>query len=145
MTNQGGQEGEHLRLLSVFHYVVGAMAALFGCIPIFHLGFGIFMLVAPAGSWDGGEGPPPFVGWMLVIMAGLFILAAWTFALCLILAGRFLGRRVHYGYCCVMAAIACMFMPLGTVLGVFTLIVLMRPSVKALFGQPGWPPAMPPT
>ena len=33
-----------------------------------------------------------------------------------------------------MAAISCAFMPFGTVLGVFTLIVLLRPGVKELFG-----------
>jgi len=32
-----------------------------------------------------------------------------------------------------MAAIACINMPFGTALGVFTLIVLARPTVKALF------------
>jgi hypothetical protein len=36
-----------------------------------------------------------------------------------------------------MAAIACMLMPFGTVLGVFTIIVLMRPSVKELFAAAG--------
>jgi hypothetical protein len=33
----------------------------------------------------------------------------------------------------VIAALLCMFMPFGTVLGVFTIIVLVRDSVKALF------------
>jgi hypothetical protein len=28
----------------------------------------------------------------------------------------------------------CLWMPVGTVLGVFTIIVLMRPRVKRLFG-----------
>jgi hypothetical protein len=28
-----------------------------------------------------------------------------------------------------------MLMPFGTILGVFTIVVLMRPSVKALFGS----------
>jgi hypothetical protein len=32
-----------------------------------------------------------------------------------------------------MAGIECVFMPFGTVLGVFTLVVLTRPSVKPLF------------
>ncbi len=32
-----------------------------------------------------------------------------------------------------MAGVACMFMPFGTVLGVFTIIVLLRDSVKELF------------
>jgi len=34
-----------------------------------------------------------------------------------------------------MAGVECMFMPFGTVLGVFTIIVLMRPSVKEIFGR----------
>jgi len=33
----------------------------------------------------------------------------------------------------VIAGIECLFMPFGTVLGVFTLVVLVRPSVKELF------------
>lgn len=32
-----------------------------------------------------------------------------------------------------MAAVECMLMPFGTVLGVFTIVVLMRESVKKLF------------
>ena len=39
----------------------------------------------------------------------------------------------------VVAGVACTFAPLGTALGVFTIIVLMRDSVKELFeaGTPG--------
>jgi hypothetical protein len=33
----------------------------------------------------------------------------------------------------VMAGVECIFAPFGTVLGVFTIIVLMRESVKQLF------------
>jgi len=33
-----------------------------------------------------------------------------------------------------MACIECLFMPFGTVLGVFTILVLVRESVKQLFG-----------
>jgi len=38
-------------------------------------------------------------------------------------------------FCFVVACIECLFMPFGTVLGAFTIIVLMRPSVKNLFAQ----------
>jgi hypothetical protein len=34
-----------------------------------------------------------------------------------------------------MAGINCIFIPIGTVLGVFTIIVLTRDSVKELFGE----------
>ncbi len=42
-------------------------------------------------------------------------------------------------FCLVMACVACLFMPFGTVLGVFTIIVLARPSVQTLFSRPAVP------
>jgi hypothetical protein len=30
------EDEQYLRLLSIFHYVVGGIAALFACFPIFH-------------------------------------------------------------------------------------------------------------
>lgn len=61
------------------------------------------------------------------------MLVGWAFAVCVILAGRFIVRRKHYIFCLVIASLNCLFMPFGTILGVFTIVVLIRPSVKALF------------
>ena len=44
-------------------------------------------------------------------------------------------------FCTVVSGIACMFMPFGTVLGVFALIVLNRPSVRKRFENGGYFPA----
>jgi len=126
------KDKEHLKLLSIFHYVVGGLSGFFACLPIIHLFMGIAMLAG--GFEDGcGKGPPAFVGWLFVIMASVMMLLGWGFAICLIAAGRQLAKRKHHMFCLVMAGISCMFMPFGTVLGVFTIIVLMRPSVKKLF------------
>ncbi len=38
------QDLEHLRLLSIFHYVVGGIAGLFACFPCIHLVLGIIPL-----------------------------------------------------------------------------------------------------
>ena len=38
--------------------------------------------------------------------------------------------------CMIVAGLSCMMMPFGTVLGVFTLLVLLKPQVKALFDAP---------
>ena len=35
---------EHIRLLSIFHYVVGGLMALFSCFALLHIGVGIAML-----------------------------------------------------------------------------------------------------
>ncbi len=36
-------------------------------------------------------------------------------------------------FCFVMGCVECLFMPFGTVLGAFTILVLNRQSVKGLF------------
>ena len=130
------EDTEHLRLLTIFHYVVAAIAAAFACLPILHFLMGMAMVVGGLAA-DGAEALMSLVGCFLVFMCGSFILAGWAFAVCLALAGRYLEQRRRYNFCLVMAAVACMFSPFGTVLGVFTIIVLSRPSVKELFGQGG--------
>ena len=134
------QDQEHLKLLSVFHYVVGGITALFSLFPIFHLIFGLVMILAPAKFGSQGEAPPAFMGWFFVILAGVFIATGLTIAAMIIAAGRFLARRTRYMFCMVVAGVECLFMPFGTVLGVFTIIVLMRESVKQAFLANAGPP-----
>lgn len=127
------QDEDHLRLLSIFQYVVAGLAALFACIPIIHLVVGLFILLAPQ-KFDGkGESPPAFLGWFFVIFASVIITLGWVFAGFVFALGRSLAKRKRYLFCLVMAGIECMFMPFGTVLGVFTIVVLLRDSVKQLF------------
>ena len=136
------QDEEHVRLLSIFHYVCAGLAALFACFPILHLIFGLVLLLSPQsfGPPNPNDEPPKLVGLIFVIFAACFILLGWTFAAFLAYAGRCLAQRKSYTFCLVMAGIACIFMPFGTILGVFSIIVLVRPSVKALFGA-ATPPA----
>ena len=132
----------HLRLLSIFHYVVGGLALLCYSFPIFHLILGIGMVSGsfpgsppPASGRPPPAPPPPAMGWMFIIMAVTFIAFGWAFAAGLFAAGWMLRRRRGYIFCLVMAGVACLFQPFGMILGVFTFIVLLRPSVKALFGR----------
>jgi hypothetical protein len=127
------QDAEHLRLLAIFHYVVGGLMAFFACIPFLHVFLGLAFLLAPQAFDHGHNAPPAFLGLLFVIFGGIFILIGWTMAILVILTGRFLGQRRHYTFCFVMACVMCIWMPLGTILGVFSLIVLNRASVKPLF------------
>jgi hypothetical protein len=129
------QDEEHLKLLSIFHYVVGGITGFFACFPIIHFIIGIFVLaVGLTGASDDERFPLLIFGLMFTLIAGLIILCGWTLAVCLIVSGRNLARRRRYNFCFVIACISCLLMPYGTVLGVFTIIVLMRPTVKELFG-----------
>ncbi len=125
------RDSSHLTLLAVFYYVLGGVAAFVSCIPIIHLGLGFSMATGVIGD---GEPALPVVGSVMMIAACFVILLGWTFAACLIATGRFLSQRRKYMFCLVVAAIACLSIPFGTVLGVFTIVVLMRESVQELFG-----------
>ena len=128
------EDERHLKLLATFHYVVAGFVALFSCLFIIHLVIGIVAIVSPE-TMRGSNGslPPPFFGWLFALMGGFVVLSGWTFAICLVMAGRFLSRRKRYLFCMVIAVMSCMFVPFGTVLGIFTIIVLQRPSVKEQF------------
>lgn len=132
------QDLEHLRLLAIFHYVVAGIGALFSCFPVFHLAFGLVMLFAPELLEHGPHNNPPglrFVGLFMTGIASTIILLGWTMSFCVFLAGRYLNQHRHYMFCMVIAGILCLFVPFGTALGVFSIIVLIRPSVKTLFDQ----------
>lgn len=134
------QDEEHLRLLSIFHYVVGCLAGLFALFPIIHLVIGIAFVLSPE-NMRGQEGQPPpeWLGWIFILFASVFITLGWVFAGFVLTAGRFLSKRKHYTFCLVMGGVDCIFMPFGTVLGVFTILVLMRESVRERFEKTSLP------
>jgi len=124
------QDEEHLKLLSIFHYVLGGLMFVFGCFPIIHLTIGIMLVT---GGLDGNDARPPFLGWIFIILPAIFILGMWVLGVLLLFAGKYLRQHRNRTYCFVVAAVSCLFFPLGTTLGVFTIIVLSRPSVLELF------------
>lgn len=125
------QDEEHLRALAVIHYVFGGLTALFACFPLVYVGIGAFMLLKPEAFRHNP--PPEPLAWFFVGLGLALTVAGWTLGLLIVLAGRNLSRRRRHSFCQVVAGLGCVLMPLGTVLGVFTLIVLSRPSVKNLF------------
>ncbi len=127
-------DAEHLRLLSLFHYIVGGLAALFACFPIIHIVIGVMVITSSLPAKNNQI--PPQVGWIFVVLGSIFVLIGWTCATLIIVSGRFLARRKNYTFCLVIGCLECLFLPFGTILGVFTLLVLNRASVRAMFGQP---------
>jgi len=133
------RDEEHLRLLSIFHYVVAGLAALFSCFPLFYTAMGVFFVVmSHHGPFKPNEQPPPeFVGWIFIAFGSALFLVGIALATCILITGRSIAHWKHYWFSFVMACIECIFMPFGTVLGVFTIIVLARESVKRLFLENG--------
>ena len=129
---------EHLRLLSVFHYVLGALGCFFACFPLIHMVLGLVIVFAPEKLGEhGGQPFPAFAGWLFFGMGLAFFLIGECISICILVSGRCLTKRRGYTFSFVVGCIECMFVPLGTVLGVFMIIVMSRDSVKALYGIAG--------
>ncbi len=131
------KDEEHLNLLAIFHYIVGGIGCLFACIPLFHVGIGAMMLFSPDTFQAAhGQGPPVFFGYMFLGLGLLFFLVGQAISICIIYSGRCLAKRTKYMFSFVTGCIQCMFVPFGTVLGIFTIIVLSRDSTKTLYNIP---------
>jgi hypothetical protein len=133
---------QYLKLLSIFHYVFGGVGALFASIPIIYVIIGMLAFFIPGPIHFESESLPAFIGLLFIIFGASLIVLGWTLSACIIIAGRYLARKRHYMFCIVVAALECMCMPFGTVLGVFTIIVLSRPAVRELFEQKATPKPM---
>ncbi len=119
----------NLRLLSIFHYVVAGFIAFFSSLFIFYVVFGARLLAETSGGDSTVAGF--FIG-----TGSVAVLFGWTMAALTALAGRSLTKRRRHLFCIVVASISCLWMPFGTLLGVFTLVVLSKPHVKAMFQRP---------
>jgi L-ascorbate metabolism protein UlaG (beta-lactamase superfamily) len=123
---------EQLKLLSIFHYIYAVMTAGFSCLGLLYAGAGMMFLRLP--FKDGkGEPPPPELGWIFAIFGGFFVLFFLVWAVGIFFAARSLARTERWTYCVVVAALNCASFPIGTALGVFTILVLAKPEVKQLF------------
>ena len=137
---------QNLHLLSIFHYVVAGLVGLVACIPIIHLSIGLmFLLAPPQRTTPPGPGPQPeaVLGGFFVVIASTMILLGWSLAGCIAATGWLLSQRRRYMFCLVIACLECIWTPFGTILGVFTILVLQRPSVKLMFAEKTLPEALP--
>ena len=137
--------------LSIGHFILAGIA-LFSGIPALVWGVAGAKLIdqiggdlalsmgsttGPTGSASLGGNPDALlqdVGTLLVtaIVAGLTI--AVLSAIHLAVAGVKIRQRRWWTFCYLTAWAECLMFPFGTIVGVFAIVVLGRPSVKRSFG-----------
>lgn len=122
----------HLKLLAIFHFVYAGCIGLFGCLAGAYILSGVMLLTA---DLSGPNPPPRDVGWLMIGVGKFGMFTAWGIAACVAISGGKLRQHRSRLYCMVVAVVLCINVPLGTALGVFTLVVLSRPRVRQLFGD----------
>jgi hypothetical protein len=121
----------HLRMLSGCYYLIAAALMVMGGFLLLYVGG---CIAAVSGALDKAPRADQ-MKWVSLFIGILVVidLLIWAMVGCFILAGRSLVGRQRYIFCVVMAALVCVLPPLGTILGLCTMLVLMRESVKELF------------
>jgi hypothetical protein len=142
------QDAERLKLLTIFYYIAAGLYAFLSLFGMLLLACGIAILTGtiPTKTPPGEPDPREFIGWLLTAEGALVFAIPMTFAILWTANGWLISRRRGYVFCLVVAGIACIQFTTGTLLGVFTFLVLLQPSVRALFyGLPaGEPPVLTP-
>ncbi|MBC8066519.1 MAG: hypothetical protein H7Y17_16935 [Chlorobia bacterium] len=128
------QDLEQLKLLETFHKVIAGMYALFGFCGFPHFIIGILAATNPKFmNTPKNQGMDVMFG-AIFILAGLaVILGAWTLTVLSWLSSQRIAQRRGIKLIYATAGLNCLWMPFGTALGVFTFIVLTRPSVRSIF------------
>ena len=135
--DQRNIDADHLNLLSIFHFVGAGLAFLGMIIMVAEFTLIHFVLTNPALLQSPRQPAPPpqffqifsvFIWFYLVL--GLWCLAS---AILNIMSGLFLRVRKYRTFSFVVAGMNCLHIPLGTVLGIFTIVVLTRESVRELY------------
>lgn len=131
------RDEEHLKLLSIFHYVSGGLTAFSGLFPLIYVIMGALFLTLPVSHSADDDLVLRSMGSIVMVFGVLFSSVFMIFAAMKLYAGYCLSRRKNRVYCLVVAGISLIGFPFSTILGIFTLIVLLRDSVRELFeGSP---------
>ncbi|MGE0640898.1 MAG: hypothetical protein AB7G12_00940 [Thermoanaerobaculia bacterium] len=124
---------DDLQFLAMFHYSIGAMAAMVALVPALHL-FVVTSLTAAGEPVDsvlvqllGENGAAVMAGFLLVFGIALGGL--------LVAAGMKMAKGRHLRFCIFASVLGLLFVPFGTMLGLVTLPLLRRPALRALFSD----------
>ena len=147
----------HIKILSVLHYVWAGMAVMIGVYFLATALWSYFYInrvvdtTLSMEAFSGLEDYPEsnqyyeqamqgfeddakdLFFWHLFVRGSAYLVIGLVFGALNLVAARYLAVRKGKVFCSVIAGINCLYLPLGTALGVFTFIVLGRPSVTAIF------------
>ncbi len=127
-------DASNLKLLAIFHYISAGLSLLGLLFIIAHYAIMRTVFASPE-IWKKSDAPPfDIIGMMKWFYLALGLIAV-IFAIINLLSGLYIQQRKNRPFSLVVAGINCIHMPLGTVLGVFTIVVLIRDSVVRMYSS----------
>lgn len=135
-TGKGSPDGGSLRLLANLHFAAACLCAagiwlLYWEYSRVH---GAFLELAARKKTHGGD--PMLEEFFAVFRQFYLVFGAFVFACGAgdLLSGVFIRMRRCRAFSLFVACLNCVLVPLGTMLGAFTVVVLLRESVRGAYG-----------
>lgn len=130
---------DNLSTFATLHLVKGILTILFS------LFFLLYMFVGTAmtfGSMNHNQDMPFHPGNIFIIIGAVGFVITVSIGILTLLAGRYIKERRNYNFIFAISIINCITGILGILLGIFTILDLNKPHVKAQF-EPGYDPQNP--
>lgn len=151
---------DRLRLLSLGYYISGVIGAAFVSFLLLHFFLFLGFSFIPESQWNAStaspspaqhasasampvpsaspfaktnQGPPAIMFRLFAAVIGVIIIGGWTLGALTTYAGHCIKKRKHKVFIYVMAAVNCIWIPYGTLLGIATIILFQWPEVQAEF------------
>lgn len=134
LRDQRKVDSDHLRLLAVFHFIFAGFAFLGIGFLFLHWSL-LHAVIDNPDIWKNQKGAPPpkellaLFHWFYVVFGAMLL----TSGVLNMVSGVCLRQPKARMFSFVVAALDCLQFPVGTVLGVFTIVVLLRDSVRELY------------
>jgi hypothetical protein len=130
--DESRQDRDDLLGLSLFHYLMSGFSVLTAITACAYVAVATY-LPSP-GTPAGFQAPAEGLTGIYIALRAVLIAGAAALAVAMLAAGRCISRRRRYRFCFCVACAECLLIGFGTLLGVITIVVLRRPSVRRLFG-----------
>ena len=129
-------DADHLQLLGIFHFLLAGLALVgLGFLGL-HYALMRYFVFNPTVWANQKNSPLPaeffqIFQWLYVVFGVLLLVGG----IANLLSGLWIHARKKRTFSLVVAGIDCIQIPFGTALGVLTIIVLMRDSVRETYAQ----------
>jgi hypothetical protein len=135
---QARRDAEHLKLLAIFHFMLAALGLLGIAFLALHLVFMSAFFTNPEMWKNSKSGPPPEILFKFMLGGYAFgVVVILTGGFLNLLSGLFIRKRRHRMFSIIIGGLNCLHVPFGTLLGVFTILILSRDSVRKIYEVSG--------
>lgn len=124
-----------LPTISILHYVYGAFTCLLGLGMLVFIGVG--SLLNSDLVQNSNDAPPEELGAIIQGLGWVLFAIVETIGVLIIASGGWIAKRRNRMISLIIAGFCCLSFPLGTALGVYTLVVLLNPDVQKAYAEAG--------